>query len=251
MAGTNKIKNIQFSDPAIILKNPQLPENIGMVARTMVNFGLRNLRIVKPKVSWPNKKAFAASAGAFKLIEKYTKVYDTLQDSIKDIQFLCATTVRKRELNSKYVTPRTAIRQMRKSYLDNRIGFLFGAEKAGLTNNDISEANLLITIPSNNAFGSLNLGMAVNIIAYEWNNQFIKNKKIFSNKEVANKSNVNYFKNRLLKELYNTNFFNSIEEEAKLVVNVKNIVSKAKLTDKELKILHGIVTNLKNYKINN
>ena len=251
MAGTNKKKKFLVSDPIIILKNPQLPENIGMVARTMANFGLRNLRIVKPKVNWPNKKSFSASAGAFDIIEKYTKVYDNFDEAIKDIHFLCATTVRKRDLNFKYATPKVAVRKMKINYYDKKIGFLFGGEKAGLSNNDISEANLLITIPANKAFGSLNLGMAVNIIAYEWHIQNIKKRKSFFNKNIADKKNVNNFKKRVLNELYNVKFFNNLEENATLVVNVKNIISKAALSDKEIKILHGILTSLKNFKINN
>ena len=251
MAGTNKNNKLIFSDPIIILKNPQLPENIGMVARTMVNFGLKNLRIVNPRVSWPNKKSYAASAGAFELIEKYTTVYDDLYEAINDVHFLCATTVRKRDLDCQYATPKIAIRNLKNNYFNKKIGFLFGGEKAGLTNNDISEANLLITIPSNEAFGSLNLGMAVNIIAYEWNIQHVKINNKIKNKNVANKKKVNYFKSRILKELYNIGFFNKINEDTRLVINVKNILSKATFSDKELKILHGIVTSLKKFKINN
>ena len=140
---------------------------------------------------------------------------------------------------------------MKINYYDKKIGFLFGGEKAGLSNNDISEANLLITIPANKAFGSLNLGMAVNIIAYEWHIQNIKKRKSFFNKNIADKKNVNNFKKRVLNELYNVKFFNNLEENATLVVNVKNIISKAALSDKEIKILHGILTSLKNFKINN
>ena len=125
MAGTDKSNKVLFSEPIIILKNPQLPENIGMVARTMVNFGLKNLRIVNPRVSWPNKRSYAASAGAFELMEKYTTVYNNLNEAISDIQFLCATTVRKRDLDCQYSTPKVAIRNLKKNYLDTKIGFLF------------------------------------------------------------------------------------------------------------------------------
>ena len=68
---------------------------------------------------------------------------------------------------------------------------------------------------------------------------------------IADKKNVNNFKNRLLNELYNIKFFDNLDKNATLVVNVKNIISKAVLSEKELKILHGILTSLKNYKINN
>ena len=78
----------------------------------------------------------------------------------------------------------------------------------------------------------------------------MERKSIF-NKNIADKKNVNNFKKRVLNELYNVKFFNNLEENATLVVNVKNIISKATLSDKEIKILHGILTSLKNFKINN
>ncbi len=251
MAGTNKQNKIIFTEPIIILKSPQLAENIGMVARTMVNFGLRNLRIVNPKVDWPNKKSYSVSAGAFDIIEKYTTVYENLEEAIKDIQYLCATTVRIRDLDCSYTSPKIAVRNIRKNHWNKKIGFLFGGEKAGLDNNDISEANLLITIPSSKAFGSLNLGMAVNVIGYEWYTQKIKQKQLMPNKIVANKKKVNYFKSRILKELHYIGFFKDPKNDTRLVINVKNIISKSNLSEKELKILHGIVTSLKNFKINN
>lgn len=251
MAGTNKKKKLSFSEPVIILNKPQLAENIGMVARTMVNFGLKNLRLVNPKANWTSKKSFSASAGAFEIIKKYTFVYDNLSSAIEDLHFLCATTVRKRDLDSRYCSPKTAVKNIINNYNKKKIGFLFGGEKAGLNNNDISEANLLITIPTNKAFGSLNLAMAVNIIGYEWYiNQKDKSKKVIY-RNSASKKEINFFKERVIRELYNTNFFESLPLDSRLVINVKNIISKITLSDKELKILHGIISSLKNFKINN
>ena len=101
MAGTNRKNNLFFFDVIIILNKPQLPENIGMVARTMVNFGLKNLRIVNPKIQWPNKKSIAASAGAFEKISMYTKVFTNLKDAIQDINLLYAATIRTRDIEKK------------------------------------------------------------------------------------------------------------------------------------------------------
>ena len=74
MAGTNKNNTLIKSTPCIILKDAQLPENIGMCARSIFNYGFSDLRLVNPKKSWPNQKAIASSAGAFENIQKSSKI---------------------------------------------------------------------------------------------------------------------------------------------------------------------------------
>ncbi len=253
MAGTNKKKSQFFFDPVIILKNPQLPENIGMVARTMVNFGFKNLRIIAPKIKWPNNKSFATSAGAFELIGKYTRVFNNLEEAIKDINLLCAATIRFRDIEKKMTGPRQIVRTINLKHKNKNVGFLFGAEKAGLSNKDIAEANLIVKIPSNIGFGSLNLAMAVNIICYEWFILNYKQKNSFNStsNNYAELEKVNYFKNYLLNTLKKVGFYENIKEKEKLITNVKNLVANAHFSEKDLKILYGIVKSLINYKINN
>ncbi len=251
MAGTNKKRRILFFDPIIILKNPQLPENIGMVARTMVNFGFKHLRIVNPKVEWPNSKSIASSAGAFDLIRKYTKVYHNLKDALQGINLLCAATVRERDLEKKIFEPRKLIRSIQMKYEDKNIGFLFGAEKSGLSNNDLSQANLIVRIPTNEGFGSLNLAMAVNILCYEWfllNNK--KDKLLYKSRklEYANKDKVNHFSTSLIKLLYDIGFYKNLEKNNKLSINLKNFIANANLSEKDLKILFSILRALIKYK---
>ena len=249
MAGTNKKKSHTYSNPVIILRSPQLPENIGMVARSMLNYGFSDLRLITPKKKWPNKKAMAASAGAFDIISEHTKVYNSLNGSFEGIDVLFAASVRSRDHEKIVLTPREAVIKINKVYKNNKIGFLYGPEQAGLNNNDLSEANYIIQIPTNPSFGSLNLAMAVNVICYEW---YILNKLKVLNRDkkfdIANKQNLNYFKDFLVKSLYEVEFFKNKEIDKKLEINLKNIFSKSILTDKELLILYGVIKALKNYK---
>ena len=98
---------------------------------------------------------------------------------------LCATSVRKRDLDSFVGVPRDTIKKIFKNASNsNAIGFLFGPEKAGLKNSDLALANMVINIPTNKAFGSLNLAMSVNIICYEW---YIKNNKLESLQDITMK----------------------------------------------------------------
>ena len=78
----------------------QLPENVGMVMRAMLNFGFKNLRLVNPKVNLNDKKIISSSAGAHNVIGNNIKIFNSLEESIEDIKYLCATSVRKRDLDS-------------------------------------------------------------------------------------------------------------------------------------------------------
>ena len=252
MAGTNKINKLISNGPCIILKDPQLPENIGMCARSMLNYGFSDLRIVNPKKTFPNNKAISASAGAFDKIIKKTRVFSNLEEAMKSIKVLFATSVRVRDLEKNILTPREAIKLILKKYKYSKIGFLFGPEKAGLNNADLSEANFIIQIPTNPGFGSLNLAMAVNIICYEWFINYHKkiSTDISKNIEVVDKKKLTNFKKFLIENIYESGFFKNKDSE-KLETNVKNIFSKSLLTNKELLILYGIIKSLKNYEINN
>ena len=101
MAGTDSSQKIIFQNPCIILNEVQLPENVGMVMRAMLNFGFKNLRLVNPKVNLNDKKIISSSAGAYNIIGNNIKIFNSLEESIEDIKCLCATSVRKRDLDSK------------------------------------------------------------------------------------------------------------------------------------------------------
>ena len=88
MAGTNKRNKLISNGPCIILKEPQLQENIGMCARSMLNYGLSDLRIINPKKAFPNDRAVSASAGAFDKILKNTRVFTNFKEAMKSVEIL-------------------------------------------------------------------------------------------------------------------------------------------------------------------
>ncbi len=218
----------------------------------MLNYGFSDLRIVNPKKAFPNDKAISASAGAFDKIIKKTRVFSNLEEAMKSIKILFATSVRVRDLEKNILTPREAIKLIIKKYKYSKIGFLFGPEKAGLNNADLSEANFIIQIPTNPGFGSLNLAMAVNIICYEWFINYHKkiSTNISKNIEVVDKKKLTNFKKFLIENIYESGFL-----KIKILKNLKQMLKtffqKSLLTNKELLILYGIIKSLKNYEINN
>ena len=87
---------IQINPPVVILARPQMGENIGMVARAMANFGLIDLRLVKPRDGWPNEKARATASRADHVLDA-ARVFDTLGEALADLSLVYATTARARD----------------------------------------------------------------------------------------------------------------------------------------------------------
>jgi tRNA/rRNA methyltransferase len=153
--------------PAIILSRPQLGENIGAAARAMANFGLSDLRLAAPRSAWPNQKAVAMAAGAGNLIES-ARVFPDVRDAIGDLNVIYATTARERGIVREVITPQEAAKRLRAAAARGETtGILFGNERAGLDNEEISFCDAAITIPTAE-FASLNLAQAVLIASYEW-----------------------------------------------------------------------------------
>jgi tRNA/rRNA methyltransferase len=155
-----------MTTPAIILCRPQLGENIGAAARAMKNFGLSDLRLVAPRDGWPNEKAYAMAVTAKPVLDE-AKLYDNLPDALADLNIVYATTARDRGITKEIITPPEAAKRLRQALPGDKTGLLFGNERAGLENDDVSLADCVITIPTAE-FASLNLGQAVLLCCYEW-----------------------------------------------------------------------------------
>ncbi len=159
--------------PVIILVEPQLAENIGMAARAMANFGLHELRLVKPRDGWPTggglpKGAHQAASGAVHVLEQATQ-HDSAAAAIADLNVVLATTARNRGQMKRVFAPAQAMADLAaRAASGQRVGILFGRERTGLENDEISLADAILTFPVDPAFASVNLAQAVLLVAYEW-----------------------------------------------------------------------------------
>ncbi|MEO0544988.1 MAG: TrmH family RNA methyltransferase, partial [Pseudomonadota bacterium] len=141
MAGTDKNRKVLTGGPAIILVEPQLGENIGMVARAMGNFGFDRLRIVNPRDGWPNEKAVSAAAGATYVLDDAV-LYNTLEESIADLNYVVATTARQRDGFKRVLGPKEACGMLAaRERQGDPVGILFGRERIGLRNNEVGLAD--------------------------------------------------------------------------------------------------------------
>ncbi|HZP21022.1 MAG TPA: RNA methyltransferase [Bauldia sp.] len=235
--------------PAIILCEPQLGENVGTAARAMANFGLRDLRLVNPREGWPNDRARAAASGADHVIDA-VRVYPSLKEAIADLRFVYATTRREREIGKPVAGPREAAAQMRASAAAGRpSGVIFGRERTGLTNDDISYADEILTLPVDPDFGSLNVAQAVLIVAYEWRIAGIADEAAAlpfrsPGDGPAPRAELIRLFEQIEGALEAVNFFRPPEKRPHVVESIRSMLQKAALTEQEVRTLRGVVAAL-------
>ena len=225
-----------------ILHKPQLSENIGACARAIKNFNFNKLSVVDPKPLFPNDKIIATSVGAKEII-KSCKVYNNLESAIKNLDYVVATSSRFRNKNIKHIE----LKDLSNLDFSKKIGFLFGSEASGLSNNEIIHANCTMQIPTNPNFKSLNLSHSLIIIA-QYVDSLIKLKKIPFKKskkvKSASKKEIQSMLGLCIKNLDEINFFRPKEKRPKMLENLRNIFYKMDLSDKETRILSGVFASL-------
>ena len=233
--------------PAVVLVDPQLGENIGTAARAMLNCGLTDLRIVRPRDGWPNEKALSASSGALERMPP-ARVFERLEDALADCHRVYATTARPRELVKPVFTPRGAATDMRtRQAAGQSVGVMFGGERAGLTTDDVALAHGVITIPLHPGFTSLNLAQAVLLVAHAWHEAGDRtpDRVVPTGDSLpAPHEEVEAFLNRLEMELESGNFFRTPDMRPAMLRNIRALYLRAEPTDQEIRTLHGMLTAL-------
>lgn len=233
---------------AVVLVEPQLGENIGMVARAMGNCGLGDLRLVNPRDGWPNASALAAASGADRILHA-ARVYGSTAEAVADLQVVLATTARPRDMTTDVYTPDAAARHMRASVTSGAAaGVLFGKEAMGLNNDDVALADGILTVPLNPMFTSLNLAQAVFVVGYEWfragDATPERQLAVPTETRPANKAEMAGLFEHLESELDACGFLRVKEKRPIMVRNIRNIFQRAGLTEQEVRTLRGVISGL-------
>ena len=233
--------------PAIVLVEPQLGDNVGAAARAMMNCGLEDLRLVRPRDGWPSPKARAMASGADEILEG-ARPFDSLAEAVADLQWVFATTGRRRDMVKHEVTPAEAAREIRRrAAAGERCGVLFGRERIGLTNEEVVLADAILTVPLNPAFRSLNLAQAVLLVAYEWfqaGDRTPPRQRIETGHRRATQGELEEFLRHLEEALAASGYFKVAAMRPSSLQSIRNLFARAELTDQEVRTLHGIVTAL-------
>ncbi len=244
--------------PAVILMEPQLPDNIGMVARAMANFGLDELRLVAPRDGWPQEKARIAASGANYVIDD-AAAYPNLEAAVGDLTWVAATTARQRDMRKPVLTPEQAVEEaFARIERGQRCGFLFGRERNGLETAEVANADAIVMIPVNSRFASLNLAQAVLIHGYEWMKRSgraslgrvttyespVSTGLRLGGDRLADKKELEGLFQHLEGELERLGFFNPADKRPTVVNNLRTMFTRMGATEHEVRTLRGIVATL-------
>lgn len=227
---------------SFVLVRPQLGENIGAAARAMWNFGLDRMRIVAPRDGWPSEPAVAMASGAGRLLDD-AQLYDTTTEAVADAQVIYATTARPREMTKRVLTPEQAMAEARGLITGGaRVAVLFGPERSGLENEDVTLADTIVTVPVNPSFPSLNLAQCALLMAYEWRRQGEAVPPEHPERAVA--SDVTRLLGHLEAELDTAGFFFPDHKRAAMVATLHNLFRRMPLTDADVRTLWGVTRAL-------
>jgi len=230
-------------NPVFILVGPQMGENIGACARVMGNFGIPELRIVAPRDDWPNEKAISMAAGSPVLDN--ARLFATLKDAIADRHVLYASTGTPRSMVKPTVTARVACARARAEIdAGQRVGILFGAEKSGLDNDQITLADAVLALPVDPAFSSLNLAMACGVIAHEWRAGDAVPEGFKPVEDRATQAELAGLYTHLHDELDRAGFFYPPEKTPLMMQNLVNLFARASATVQEVRTLRGVIKAL-------
>ena len=233
--------------PSIILVKPQMGENIGSAARAMLNFGLENMRVVAARDGWPSQSAVATASGAGRVLDQ-ARHFSSFHDAVGDCHFVFATTARGRDLTKPIYDPKKAMKIAFEKISDGqKVGIVFGPERAGLENTEVVRSNALITVPVNPNFSSINLAQTVLLLSYEWflaTDIYKENSSNTRKTSVASILEIEQLSLQYENELEKIGFFFPEEKATSMKSTLRNIWSRLPLTVSDVKAFHGILRHL-------
>ena len=224
----------------VVCVRPQLAENVGMVARAMMNCGVHTLRLVQPKADHTAPEALAASCGADEILQS-AQVYGSLQEAVADTQFICATTARIRDMVKPVKTAEQAVaRLVEREKAGEKCALLFGCERTGLENDELACADMLLTVPLNPNHTSLNLAQSVLLVCYEYLKASSVVSLLAQMTPPASKEELHAFLAYMDEVLEAHNYYRVYTKKPRMKRNLDNIFIRAGLTSQEIRTLYGV-----------
>lgn len=228
-------------DIRIVLVEPSHPGNIGAAARAMKNMGLERLVLVNPR-QFPHGEATARASGADDILAG-ARVAGTVTEALAGCGLVVATTSRPRDQYFRVTDVREAAERILRESQRGPAAVLFGSERAGLTNEQLEAAHLLIRIPASDAYPSLNLAMAVQIVAYElFCARGVRIETAPAAGPLADPREMERLYEHLARVLEEIDFRDRTQGGTHLMARLRRLFQRAALDRNEVNILRGILT---------
>jgi tRNA (cytidine32/uridine32-2'-O)-methyltransferase len=236
------LKNIR-----IVLVDTSHPGNIGAAARAMKNMSLRQLHLVTPH-NYPHQEATSRASGADDLLND-ARVAGSLDEALRGCRLVVGTSARTRTIDWPVVSPREAAAKLVQEARQGDVALVFGRERSGLTNSELDRCTFLVHIPTNEAYSSLNLGAAVQILAYEI---YLAQKQGLrvdpdSQRDLASADMLQGFHEHLTQTLEDIGFSDPRQSE-KLLRRLRSLFQRARPDKDEINILRGILSAMQGRK---
>jgi TrmH family RNA methyltransferase len=233
-------------DIRIVLVAPSHPGNIGAAARAMKNMALTSLVLVRPK-QFPHPEATARAAGADDVLAR-ARVVDSLTQALEGCGYIAATTARERDQYFRVADVRAAAVRILEHARRSPAAVVFGAERTGLTNEELETAHVLLRIPASDAYPSLNVAMAVQLVAYE----LYRARGAGATPDaplgtpLATTQEMEQLYAHFAAVLEEIDFRDRTESGTHLMTRIRRLLQRAELDHNEANILRGILTAVQN-----
>ena len=228
----------------IVLSHTSHPGNIGAAARAMKTMGLTRLTLVNPK-SFPDNEAIARSAGAEDVLVEAV-VASSLDEALAGTVYAVAISARQRTLGPLPMQAREAAPEILGLAGAGEVALVFGNETAGLSNEEVQRCQRTVFIPSNPEYSSLNLGAAVQLLAYELRLAAFDGRPPMVSKTVpfasppATNDDIERFYTHLQRVMVDTGFLDP-QQPKRLMPKLRRLFGRSELERDEINILRGIL----------
>jgi TrmH family RNA methyltransferase len=227
----------------IVLVDTSHPGNIGAAARAMKNMGLTELHLVRP-AQFPHDEATARASGADDVLLN-ARVHESFAAAISDCGLVVGTSARQRYLTWDLVEPRECATRLMAAAELGPVALVFGAERMGLTNAELAQCNLLVTIPTHPDYSSLNVAMAVQLLTYEIWLQLRPGAPLPPERDVPLATGEEMTRLYVhIEQVLNDIEFYDRTGSGQLMARIRRLFNRAQVDQNEMNILRGILTSV-------
>ncbi|MBT9501231.1 MAG: RNA methyltransferase [Burkholderiaceae bacterium] len=223
-----------------ILVQTSHPGNVGSAARAMKVMGFGDLVLVKPRFAdvLSQEETIAMASGAADILAR-ARIVETLEEALDGVSYLCATAMTPRDFGPPTHAPRALFPELAAS--GQRVAFVFGSERYGMSNEDVYRCHAVLSIPTNPSYGSLNLAQAIQLISYEWRQALggFEVEGRIADTKFASAAAVQGLLAHWQQALVEIDFLDPAAPK-KLMPRLNQLLNRAQLADEEIHILRGI-----------